>query len=208
MIARRSAIRLLAFGGLGAISAIGARPASADPRAPEESDPGAPRRRLEYVPLPAAAYGLRPSDVDGDFREVAHDMNDDDRVHYRTMIAPEGRLDGGRIWLSDRRVTMVASCVYLTPVGSDVLVARFYDEWRTSLRDRPEVTTEPAIGWGSEQVYSFAAATRGSLCRGIYLKHRNAVAWVVTQGWERFTTWEHISNLMAVVERRIHEAIR
>jgi hypothetical protein len=161
-----------------------------------------------YIPPPAAAYGLNLADIGPEFREVVREEVEGGRAFLSMMLATDARVDGDRLLLSNQRVTLVRSMVFIEPYGSNDDVTGFYNTTLDALRGRFQANVEPAVGWGSEQVYSYAWAERGQYFRGILLKHRNAVALIETIGLERFATWGHISPLMATVERRIHAAVQ
>jgi hypothetical protein len=97
--------------------------------------------------------------------------------------------------------------VFLEPYGSDEQTTRWFNELLESLRAKYGANVQPAHGWGSEQVYSYAWAEQGIFQRGIALKHRNSAAFVETIGQEHLATWAHASGLMRRVESRIRTTI-
>ena len=167
--------------------------------------PGGPQGAIAYIPPPAASYALKPSDVGPGFREVVHEEPEGGRSFRTRILAPDARVVGDTIYLSNTRVSLVDSLVFVEPYGSNDEVAAIVNDLLGRLANRG-FKVEPTQGWGSEQVYSYAATDRGVWFRGIVLKHRNAVAFVEILGVEGVTTWDNVSSLMRIVEKRIWAA--
>ena len=101
----------------------------------------------------------------------------------------------------------------IEPYGSNEELAAAYNKVLDELRVKYGANVQPAIGWGSEQVYSYAWANRAPqfgivlMYRGIALRHRNAWAHVEMVGLEQHATWDSLSRLVRIVEGRIHAAV-
>ena len=187
----------------------GSRPALAETIGPgltvgREPSVGAEQAETEYVPPPAKAYALSPSDLGPDFSETIPEPSPGGRMFSNRILAPDAKLGPPRV-LSETDVTMAESSVEILPAGSDEVDAR-YKELLDNLR--AEASVQQAGGWASEQVYSYARSVDGVAMRGFALQHRNAIAMVAIHGWDRFTTPEYATRLMHLVEDRIHAALQ
>jgi hypothetical protein len=165
-----------------------------------------------YVPAPAKPYGLLPSDVGGGFREAERFEGEDGRLYVNRIIATDSiPAPNASLWFSPSTVGMIDTSVAILPYGEDEQIAaalnRVLDNWRSS-----GLKVETTIGWGSEQVYSYAVANDPNdpirlMYRGIALRHRNAVAFMEILGLQQHASWDNLSRLMRVVESRIHAAL-
>jgi hypothetical protein len=171
---------------------------------------GEPQSAFGYVPAPASAYGLRPPDVTGTFVLAARDESEDGRQFRQLLVAtdvficPEFTPDTA---CSRNGVGMIDTLILILPYGSndDVGIAlnRQLDLWR-----KEGWNVQPAVGWGSEQVYSVAHSRSGVTIRGLALRHRNALVLMTMTGHDQHATWDVMSHSMRAVEARIHSAVQ
>lgn len=210
--ARRLGVALLALSLLLPLGPT-ARPALAgDDVCPEPNHEAAaacappPVAQRAYAPPPASQYTLQLADLGPGYSEVARVDENDGHSLMLAFQAEDARLMGdpfGEHFLinSRSRVSLVWSLVFIADYGQDEEVGQLADallnEWRT------DYNVEPAIGWGSEQVFSFTVAGQGQYLRGILLRHRNVLSAVRTRGFGHLATWDHISGLMRLTEQRI-----
>jgi len=174
---------------------------------------GAPSGAYGYVPGPASAYELRPGDVVGSFLVNAREASEDGRFYHLQVVAPDTRLftsseapDG--VPYSPTNIALIDVRIFIYPYGSNDDLGSDYDKALGVWRDQGR-KIEPAVGWGSEQVFSFFSPALDKprmVDRGIALKHHNAAVIIEMVGLEQFATWDSISHLMQAVESRIHAA--
>lgn len=175
------------------------------------SGSGGPTEAYGYVPPPARSYVLSPADVGPGFREIGRNEQEGGRFYRVSLLGDGARLEGDpfgkfTVYLSGERVSLVQSLVWIAPYGDNVQLEAWYNRLLGDLRQKYGAIVEPTQGWGSEQVYSYAWPGNGYWVRGIVLRHRNAVAFVETFGLDFLATWDHISSLMRITERRIWDA--
>jgi len=165
----------------------------------------------DYVAPPAQLYTLHPADVGQGYHEVGRRELEDGRLAEAVFVADDVNFSGdpfgqARLSISPSRVTLINSLAFVAPYGDNERLAAEVNQLKHDLSSKCKV--EDAQGWGSEQVWSCSNYVQPFYVRGIILKHRNALAQIVTLGLEQFTTWDHISKLMARVEQRIHNALK
>ena len=167
---------------------------------------GAPRGSWAYVPAPARAYGLRVTDVGPAYREIGREEAEGGRS-FSTRIAAANARPVRSFWVSPDAIGTIDTEVLIFPYGSNDELAAAFDQ-RLDRWQRQGLNVQPAVGWGSEQVYSYSAPPQlGLMFRGIIFRHRNAVASMEMIGLEQYATWDNLSRLMAVVESRILAAL-
>ena len=164
-----------------------------------------------YVPAPAKAYGLLPSDVGAGFREIVQEATEDGRGFANRIVVPDAVSVQG-LWISRPDIWLVDTVVGIQPYGSNDDLGAEYNGMLNTLRGKYGANVQPAVGWGSEQVYSYAWAGRSAdgsvviMYRGVALKHRNAVVLVEMIGLEQHATWDKLSGLVRTIESRIQAA--
>jgi hypothetical protein len=177
------------------------------PAAPAGSAPAA---AYGYVPAPAKAYGLVPADVGPGFREAAREESEDGRAFGQLLLARDV-FDCPNITpptaCSNSGAGEIETLIIILPYGSNDELTAAYNEVLNVWRSRGW-NVEPTVGWGSEQVYSFAQAAAGVMVRGIALKHRNAIVRLIMTGFDRHATWDNAAGKMRAIEGRIHVAIQ
>jgi hypothetical protein len=180
----------------------------ATPAAPDAPS-GAAQGAYGYIPPPARTYGLQMSDFGGGFREVARQDTEDGRG-FANRIVSLSSVPVQDFWFSADSIGMIDTAVFILPYGENEQIAatlnKVLDTWRGK-----GINVQPAVGWGSEQVYSYANAIqvpdgRVVMHRGIALRHRNAVVFMEMLGFAQYSTWDAVSGLMRKVEQRIHAA--
>src|SRR5205823_234892 len=57
---------------------------------------------------------------------------------------------------SSSRIAVVDTQIFILPYGSNEAVSASYDELLSTIRTKPGANVQPATGWGSEPVYSYA----------------------------------------------------
>lgn len=175
------------------------------PAAPAGS---APQAAYGYIPAPAKAYGLGPADVGPGYRETAREESEDGRTFAQRLLArdaftcpnvtpafPCSRSGAGEI----------ETLIIILPYGSNDELTGIYNDVLNTWRGRGW-NVQPAVGWGSEQVYSFALAAGGVMLRGIALKHRNAIVRLTMVGFEEHASWDNAAGKTRAIEARIHAA--
>jgi hypothetical protein len=160
------------------------------------------------VPRPAGAYAPLPSDAGPEFREGRRAEGPDGGTFANLLVPPDAAQDATGGWGAASGRPIVATYIWVLPPGSDAELAAGYGRVLAELRDRQGFRVEPALGWGSEQVHSYARVSDGLMFRGVALKHRNAVVHMEMSGAEDQATWERLSRLMGAVEGRIHAALQ
>jgi hypothetical protein len=179
--------------------------------APALSEVASAQSAGTYVPSPASNYGLLAADVGLGFREVERE-DSADGSKFRTRIVAPDAVPYSNIWISLTNISYIDTTVLVFPTGSNDAVTAGYnqalDVWRARL-----LNVQPTVGWGSEQVYSFATNAYTPdrvevMGRGIALKHRNALVVMEMVGLAQHTTWDNNARLMRLVEQRIHGAAR
>jgi hypothetical protein len=183
--------------------------ALSNPTAPA-APAGAPQGAYGYVPAPARAYGLTLSDVGEGFREVQRDESEDGRVLTQRLLARDAFACPNitpATACSRSGAGMIDTVILLLPYGTNDELAAEYDKALGGWRSKGW-NVEPTVGWGSEQVNSFAQAAGGIMVRGIALKHRNALVLMLMTGFEQHATWDAIAKTMRVIESRIWAAVQ
>jgi hypothetical protein len=174
-----------------------------------DAPPGAQQGAYGYIPPPARTYGLQTADIGGGFREVARQDSEDGRI-FANRIVSLSSIPIQDFWFSANSIGMIDTTVLILPYGENDQIAatlnRVLDTWRSR-----GINVQPAVGWGSEQVYSYANAGqipdgRVIMYRGVALRHRNAVVFMEMLGFAEHSTWDAVSGLMRKVEQRIHGA--
>src|SRR5688572_5814410 len=113
---------------------------------------------MEYVPRPAKQYALTPADVGHGFRELAHDESEDGAAFACRMIPPDARIIGENLIFSPSDVAAIDNLVFIEGYGSDAEVMLKFNTTLDELRGKYGANVQPAAGWGSDQVYSYAWA--------------------------------------------------
>jgi hypothetical protein len=103
---------------------------------------------------------------------------------------------------------MTFNYVYIEPYGSEATIAERYTSTLERYRTQHHAIIEPALGWGSQRVTSYTWLESGLVYRGILLQHLNAVTFVEILGRERDTSWDRLSSLTRIVERRLWDAVQ
>ena len=167
--------------------------------------------RADYVQPPASQYAVQLADLGPGFHEVARRDEEAGRFYRVAYLADNATLSGDpfgefNFTFAPNRVTLIQSSIFVANYGEDGAVAAEVANARRELARICNV--ESTQGWGSEQVFSCSNKYGPAFVRAIMLKHRNALAQVITVGWEQHATWDHIAGLMAKVERRIWDVLR
>jgi hypothetical protein len=158
-----------------------------------------------YVSGPASSYALVPSDIPWSMVQASREESPDKDVLTDLLLArdvyvcPNVRPD---LPCSNSGPGMIVTTIFIEPYGSNDAVTAEFDRALAAWRARA-YTVEPAVGWGSEQVFSFAQGTAGVMLRGIALKHRNVVVVMQMSGSERFASWDAIAQSMRGVEKKV-----
>lgn len=172
-------------------------PVLADPGVPV---PGGPvtETRQGYAPGPARNYALRPEEVSRGTETAERNESEDGRLFVVTYLAGD-------------RPLVVQSLVIVAPYGENASLEQAVNELLDGLRKDGGIV-EPAVGWGSEQVWSYAFPWRlrdgrPAYRRGILMRHKNVVSLVQLLGPQEIANWDTLSKLTALVEARIHAAV-
>jgi hypothetical protein len=161
-----------------------------------------------FIPGPASTYLLQPADVPWSFDQVQRRESDDKMVVGQALVAKDAFVCPNvtpDLPCSNSGPGMILTTIFVEPYGSNEVVAAEYEKALSEWRSRG-YTVEPAVGWGSERVFSFAQGTAGIMFRGIALQHRNVVVVMQMSGSDKHATWDAIALAMRGVEKKLFAA--
>src|SRR6185295_7860708 len=103
------------------------------------------------IPLPASRYAFPASAVGAGFHEVARQEGPDGRAFINRIVAPDAQ-PVGNVWVSSTNISFVDTrlWVFASTEEATAEMERFLATLRTTFN------VEPAVGWGSDQAYSYA----------------------------------------------------
>ncbi|MCC7106192.1 MAG: hypothetical protein IT307_13705 [Chloroflexi bacterium] len=182
--------------------------------APVLADPGVPppgdapvRAQQAYAPGPARNYSLIRPDLPDGYRQEAVDESDDGREYISLLVAEDAVDLGQGVWFTPSRVSAVQHALRVEPYGDNDLTAAFFSLVLERLRTNYGANVQPAVGWGADEVHSYAWAfdpPDGRIYfRGIAMRHKNVISTLEILGKEQYATWDVLSRLNRIVEARI-----